>query len=145
MSIPVLWMIVGLILCVLEFIVPTAFVELTMGISAIVVALIAPAVPSLGLQVVIWLALSVLLNLLLKRIMPRTKSRLIEDAKEAQTLTEIAPGQPGRVLYEGNSWQARCADEDLAIAPHQRVHVVGRRGTTLIVLPEVLPDHLLHP
>ncbi|MBD3881547.1 NfeD family protein [Phormidium tenue FACHB-886] len=140
MSIPVLWTIAGLLLCILEFILPTAFVMLTMGVSAIIVALISPVVPSLGLQVGIWLVLSVLFNLLLKRLMPKNKSRLIEDSKEAQTLTEIAPGQLGRVLYEGNSWQARCVDEEVTIAPNQRVHVVGRRGTTLLIMPE----HLLH-
>ena len=140
MSIPVLWTIAGLILCILEFVIPTAFVELTMGISAIAVAILSPAVPSLGLQVVIWLSLSVLLNLVLKRLMPTTQPRIIEDSKEAKTLTEILPGQVGRVLYEGNSWQARCADEEAAIAVNQQVHVVGRRGTTLIVMS----DHLLH-
>jgi membrane protein implicated in regulation of membrane protease activity len=140
MSIPVLWTIAGLLLCILEFVIPTAFVELTMGISAIAVAVISPVVRSLGLQVVIWLSLSVLLNLALKRLMPARRPRIIEDAKEAKTLTEILPGQVGRVIYEGNSWQARCADEEEAIAANQQVHVVGRRGTTLIVMP----DHLLH-
>ena len=140
MSISVLWTIAGLILCILEFVIPTAFVELTMGISAIAVAILSPAVPALALQVVIWLSLSVLLNLVVKRLMPATQPRIIEDAKEAKTLTEILPGQVGRVLYEGNSWQARCADEEAAIAINQQVQVVGRRGTTLIVMP----DHLLH-
>ncbi len=140
MSIPVLWTIAGLILCILEFVIPTAFVELTMGISAIAVAVISPAVPAIGLQVAIWLGLSVLLNLILKRLMPATRPRIIEDSKEAQTLTEILPGQVGRVLYEGNSWQARCADEEVTIAAKQQVHVVERRGTTLIIMP----DHLLH-
>ncbi|WP_439648944.1 NfeD family protein [Leptolyngbya ohadii] len=48
------------------------------------------------------------------------------------------PGQTGRVIYEGNSWQARCEDEGMTIAPNQRVYVVDRRGTTLIVIPESL-------
>lgn len=135
MSIPVFWMIAGIILCVMEFIVPTAFVELTMGLSAIAIALLVPNLP-LGIQVAIWLMLSVLLNVLLKRFLPKTKSHLIEDSKEAQTLTEIPPGQTGRVLYEGNSWQARCDDEEMAIAPNQKVYVLRRQGTTLIVMPE---------
>jgi membrane protein implicated in regulation of membrane protease activity len=135
MSIPVFWMIAGVILCVMEFIVPTAFVELTMGISAIAIALLVPTLP-LGIQVALWLVLSVLLNVVLKRFLPKQKSRLIEDSHEAHTMTEILPGQTGRVLYEGNSWQARCADEEMAIAPNQKVYVVRRQGTTLIVLPE---------
>jgi membrane protein implicated in regulation of membrane protease activity len=39
------------------------------------------------------------------------------------------------VLYEGSSWQARCRDEALAIAPQQKVKVIDREGTTLIVMP----------
>jgi len=57
----------------------------------------------------------------------------------AETLTEIPAGKEGRVLYEGNLW-ARCDDHNLAIAPNQKVYLVRREGTTLIVLPE----NLLH-
>lgn len=135
---PVIWLIAGVILCVLEFVLPTAFVELTMGVSAILVGLLAQLIPQVGLQVVIWLVLSIAFNILLHRLMPKRKTRKIEDSKEAQTLTEILPGQTGRVLYEGNSWQARCDDEQMAIAPNQKVYVVGRQGTTLIVLPQAL-------
>lgn len=135
---PVIWLIAGVILCVLEFVLPTAFVELTMGVSAILVRLLAQLIPQVGLQVVIWLVLSIAFNILLHRFMPKRKTRKIEDSKEAQTLTEILPGQTGRVLYEGNSWQARCDDEQMAIAPNQKVYVVGRQGTTLIVLPQAL-------
>lgn len=135
---PILWLVAGAILCVMELVVPTAFVELTMGISAFLVALLALAIPSVGVQVAVWLVLSVVLTIALRRIFPHRPHRQMEDAKEAQTLTEILPGQTGRVLYEGNSWQARCEDEELTIAPKQRVYVVGRRGTTLIVMPESL-------
>jgi membrane protein implicated in regulation of membrane protease activity len=65
------------------------------------------------------------------------KAVLKLDATEAETLTEILPGKTGRVLYEGNSWNARC-DVGGTIAPQQRVYVVGRKGTTLIVVPELL-------
>ncbi|NJR65146.1 MAG: NfeD family protein [Leptolyngbyaceae cyanobacterium CRU_2_3] len=135
MSTPVIWMLAGVSLCIMEFIIPTAFVELTMGISAIAIALTASSLP-LGLQVALWLMLSVLLNVLLKRFIPKQKSRLIEDAKEARTLTEILPGEAGRVIYEGNSWRARCEDEEQAIAPNEKVYVIRRQGTTLIVMPE---------
>jgi len=46
-------------------------------------------------------------------------------------------GKEGRVLYEGN-FLARCDDHNLAIAPNQKVYLVRREGTTLIVLPENL-------
>jgi membrane protein implicated in regulation of membrane protease activity len=136
MTLPVLWLIAGIALCVLEFVVPTAFIELTMGISAIVVAVLARFVPHLGIQVAIWLALSITLTMLSRRFLPKPRNRTIEDSKEAKTLTGIPPGEVGRVLYEGNSWQARCADDELAIGANQRVYIVERRGTTLIVMPE---------
>jgi membrane protein implicated in regulation of membrane protease activity len=132
---PLFWLIAGIALCLMELVLPTAFVELTMGISAIIVAGFALLVPHFALQVTLWLILSVILSLLLRRLMPPQKHPKIADAQEAQTLTEILPGQTGRVLYEGNSWQARCEDEELTIAPHQKVYVTDRRGTTLIVMP----------
>ncbi|MBF2075377.1 MAG: NfeD family protein [Synechococcales cyanobacterium C42_A2020_086] len=138
MSAPLLWLIAGVLLCVMEFVLPTAFVELTMGLSAILVAFIAFVVPSFGVQVAIWFGLSLALTLLLRRFLPKRSSSKLIDAHEAQTLTAIPAGQTGRVLYEGNSWQARCEDESLTIAPNQIVYVVGRRGTTLLVLPKSL-------
>jgi membrane protein implicated in regulation of membrane protease activity len=135
---PVLWLAAGLLLCLLELVVPTAFVEFVMGLSAIVVALVAIVVPTVSVQIVLWLLLSVVLTLLTRRFVSRGRSEAIADSHEAKTLTAIAPGQVGRVLYEGNSWQACCGDEDLEILPDERVYVVGRRGTTLIVMPAAI-------
>ncbi|NEQ28775.1 MAG: NfeD family protein, partial [Microcoleus sp. SIO2G3] len=82
------------------------------------------------------LILSVVLTFATRRFISHGKADSIADAREAKTLTAIAPGAIGRVLYEGNSWQARCGDDDLEILPNQPVYVVGRRGTTLIVMPD---------
>ncbi|GAB4159688.1 MAG: NfeD family protein [Cyanobacteria bacterium J069] len=125
----------------MEVVLPTAFVEFVMGLSALVVAFVALAVPQVSLQVVLWLGLSVLLVVLSRRFIPQRRSRLIEDSLEARTLTSIPPGEAGRVIYEGNSWRARCEDENLAIAADQKVVVVERQGTTLIVLPENMVNH----
>lgn len=138
MSPSVIWLIAGIVLCMMEVVLPTAFVEFVMGISALIVAFVALSVPQVGLQVMLWLVLSVSLTVLSRRFIPQRRSRLIEDSHEARTLTSIPPGETGRVIYEGNSWQARCEDESLAIAADQKVVVVERRGTTLIVLPEHL-------
>jgi len=117
----------------MEALLPTAFTELTLGISAIIVGLLAFVIPQVGIQVALWLILSVLLLLLFRRFMHTQPPRLLEDSREAQALTEIMPGQLGRVIYEGNSWQA-LSESDRAIAPNQPVVVIGRRGTTLIVM-----------
>lgn len=136
LSAPILWLVAGLVLCLMELLVPTAFVELTMGIAAVIVACVAWFVPSLVVQMVLWLGLSAGLTVALRRLLPQRSTPTINDAKHAKTLTAIAPGQTGRVIYEGNSWRARCEDDQRAIPPDQPVYVVGRRGTTLIVLPE---------
>ena len=139
-SYTVIWLLAGAVLCLTELFLPSAFVAFIMGISAFVVALLSQTgLVSLWLQVVVWLLLSTFLIVISRRFVqqPRRKSK-IQDAIIAETLTEIPPGKTGRVLYEGNSWQARCDDEKLNIAPHQRVYLVRRQGTTLIVMPENL-------
>jgi membrane protein implicated in regulation of membrane protease activity len=137
-----LWLLAGSILCLLELFLPTAFVAFLMGISALVVAIAALILPSaFPLQVVLWLLLSTALVFLSRRFLPPPRASKNLEAKEAQTLTEIPAGETGRVLYEGNSWRARCEDDTEAIASNQKVYVVRREGTTLIVLPQNLLHH----
>lgn len=130
------WLLAGVTLCLIEFVVPTAFVAFVMGLSALIVAAFSKVLP-LNLQIILWMTLSLLAVLGSRRLISR-RAALKLDATEAETLTEIPPGQPGRVLYEGNSWIARCETFDGTIAPHQKVYVVGRKGTTLIIVPEGL-------
>lgn len=139
MSPTIIWLLVGAILCLLELFVPTAFVEFMMGLSAFAVAGLSLILPQFSVQVVLWMLLSLISIVASRRILSKWKSpRTLEAAKEAETLTAIAPGEAGRVLYEGNSWRARCDDPQMAIAPKQKVLVVGRQGNTLIVMPEYL-------
>ncbi|RCJ23901.1 hypothetical protein A6S26_20075 [Nostoc sp. ATCC 43529] len=141
-SFTLIWLLAGAVLCLTELFLPSAFVAFMMGISAFIVALLSGVgLTSVWLQIVVWLLLSTTLIVLSRRFLqPRRRKSKIQDAVTAETLTEIPPGKTGRVLYEGNSWQARCDDDKFSIAPHQRVYVVRREGTTLIVIPE----NLLH-
>ncbi len=132
----VVWLIAGLALCLIEFVLPTAFVAFVMGLSALIVAFVATFLP-LNAQIALWMVLSAVMVLGSRRFISR-RAALKLDATEAETLTDISPGKSGRVLYEGNSWSARCETFDGTIAPHQKVYVVGRKGTTLIVVPEGL-------
>jgi membrane protein implicated in regulation of membrane protease activity len=120
----------------MELLLPTAFLESALGVSALIVALLTGIVPTFSGQVVLWMVLSLLMFWGLRRFVPKTTPPVLRDATEARTLTAIPAGRTGRVLYEGNSWQARCSDDEVAIAPDQSVFVVGRQGNTLIVLPE---------
>ena len=139
MSHPALiWLMAGSILCLIEVVIPNAFVTFVMGISAIITAAIALIVPIWGLQVFIWLLLSTALVVVSRRwFHPKSQRIIIKDAQEGETITAIAPGKAGRVLYEGNSWRAKCEDESIVISPQEKVYVVRRRGNTLIVLPDL--------
>lgn len=139
LSAPLLWLIAGAILCLMEFTIPTAFVEFMLGIAALVVAAVSLVVPQFSLQVVLWIVLSTGLIFLSRRFFtPRRRAVRADEDQEGKTITEIYPGEAGRILYEGNSWRAKCADEEMAIAPNQKVYVVGREGNTLVVLPRSL-------
>jgi membrane protein implicated in regulation of membrane protease activity len=80
---------------------------------------------------------SIGLTVLVRALPRRPKRRSLVDDTQGKTLTAIAPGETGRVLYEGNSWQARCADDSLAIEADRSVYIVEHRGTTLMVMPEL--------
>jgi membrane protein implicated in regulation of membrane protease activity len=132
-----IWLIIGTGLCLTELLFPTAFVALMMGLSAFIVALLSGVIGTLWLQVVVWLVISVLLILMSQRLLPKPRRRKqFQDAVIGETISEIFPGKAGRVLYEGNSWRARCDDDKLYIAAGEAVYVVQREGTTLIVMPQ---------
>ncbi|MGB3296459.1 MAG: NfeD family protein [Phormidesmis sp.] len=135
MNAALIWVIIGVVLCTMELLLPTAFIESALGVSALVVALLAVFVPSVNYQIVLWMVLSILTFWVLKRFIPNRTARTLRESTEARTTTAISPGQVGRVVYEGNSWQARCNDREVSIAPDQEVFVVERKGNTLIVVP----------
>ena len=137
MTITVIWLIVGACFCLSELFIPTAFVAFMMGISAFLVALLSLVLGNLWLQALCWLLLSTSLIVLSRKYLsPRRRKSKISDAILAETIAEIPAGKTGRVLYEGNSWRARCDDDKVLIAAYQRVYVIRREGTTLIVMPE---------
>jgi membrane protein implicated in regulation of membrane protease activity len=132
-----LWVVAGAILCLMEFFFPTAFIEFMMGLSALLVAVVSLFVPSFSAQVALWLLFSTLLVMLSRRFLsPKRQISLRGEAREGETITAIPPGEAGRVLYEGNSWRAKCGDEERAIAPNEKVYIIGREGNTLIVMPQ---------
>ncbi len=135
MNAALLWVIIGAVLCVMELLLPTAFIESALGVSAFIVALLTLVVPSVSYQIALWAVFSALILWALKRFIPNRTAYTLREATEARTTTAIMPGQVGRVIYEGNSWQARCNDDQAFIGPGQEVFVVERKGNTLIVIP----------
>ncbi|MGB3786554.1 MAG: NfeD family protein [Phormidesmis sp.] len=131
----VIWIAIGVVFCLMEVLIPTAFLESAFGISAFGVALLSLVVRGLNYQIVLWMLLSALIFWGLKRFVPNPTAPALRQATEARTTTAIQPGKTGRVIYEGNSWQARCEDRQASIGPDQEVFVLERKGNTLIVIP----------
>ena len=67
MNAALLWVIIGAVLCAMEILLPTAFIESALGVSAFIVALLTTVVPSLNYQIALWMVLSVVIFWALKR------------------------------------------------------------------------------
>jgi membrane protein implicated in regulation of membrane protease activity len=137
-----LWLIIGAILFVIELLVPlpTFLIAGALGLAAIITAAIAIVLPIPALQILVWMLVSAILARVSRQFIPKDSSQL-QDASEGVTLTAIAAGESGRVQYEGGSWKAKCDDPQIAIAAKQKVIVLRRQGTTLIVVPESWLNH----
>jgi len=131
------WLIIGMALCVIELLVPlpTFLIAGAMGVAALCVAAIALILPLPALQIFAWMVISGLLVMVSRRFIPKDSQQL-QESREGITLTAIPAGETGRVRHEGVSWKARCDDPRVAIAAQQKVIVLRREGTTLIVVPE---------
>ncbi|MDX1977492.1 MAG: NfeD family protein [Pseudanabaenaceae cyanobacterium bins.68] len=132
------WFISGIALLVLELMVPlpTMLVAGALGIGAVIVSGLLWLIPLPPLvQFLLWAVSSGLFVLYSRRFVP-THQRQIKEDDEAVTLTEILPGQAGRVKYEGSSWKARCEDLKVSIPAHETVYVLRKQGTTLVVMPK---------
>jgi membrane protein implicated in regulation of membrane protease activity len=127
------WIILGFIFLLLGLTVgePTAA---SLGIAAIITAIAALTITSLPLQVVLWGVLSIALTIVLRGMVP-TPTRDEQPDTQAIVSEAIPKGGVGWVSYEGALWKARCQISDITIDRGQTVHVVGRQGLTLIVLP----------
>lgn len=154
---PWFWLATGILLCLIELFLNQfrlkkyKLIALIMGISALTVSGFLGWLTltldfdwqyimyeDFNLQIMFWMGLSLSSIIWLRPAFTQHKKFTIPQATEAKTLTEILPGETGRVLYEGSFWQARCAERSEAIAPDQKVYVLHREGNTLIVTSENL-------
>ena len=136
------WLLIGIALCVIELLVPlpTFMIAGAMGLAALLVGLIALILPIPALQILAWMLISAMLAVASRRFIPKDSHQL-KEASEVVTLTEIPAGETGRVRYEGGSWKAKCDNPQIAIAAQQKVIILRRQGTTLIVVPENWLSH----
>ncbi len=122
LSAEVIWFLIGIAFFVLEMVVP-AFVICFFGVGAWVTALVLLFVSmSLNMQLVVFLASSLLSLFLLRKYIQRIftgdrKADAIDSAlafkgEEAVVTETIAPPAQGKVKYSGTTWKAR-ADEKI--------------------------------
>lgn len=139
-----LWLIAGLVLIFLEFIVP-GFVICFFGCGALLVAGALAIWPDLGSAAVVGLFIVFSLALLfgLRRFMPKTFRGTKEEVhadpdaddvagQHVKVVEAIDPNVPGKVEFRGTLWIAAC---DTAVPAGAVVEVVRRDNLTLHVRP----------
>lgn len=134
----VIWFILGFILFLLEFAVP-GLILFFFAVGAWIVALLTFLFePSINVQLLAFLASSIVTILLfrksLKNIMwSRKNATEIEDefiGKTGIAETFIAPGHNGKVDFKGTTWDAKS---DEIIEKGENVTVIGNESILLIV------------
>jgi membrane protein implicated in regulation of membrane protease activity len=136
-SLPVIWLLIGVILITIEFasMGATALISEVAGFTAFLIAGLALLIPEVHIQVIIWVAISLIAIWYSRRFIPKGQLSSL-DAQEGRTLTPIPKGQAGRVRFEGQSWRAVSADPDLDIPANTEVTIMTQQGNTLVVMPK---------
>ncbi len=143
-NITTIFMIVGVVFIVSEFIIPGAVV-IFLGLSAIIVGLLRylGIVDSLVHSITWWFIISLALIILLRGVAQRfvggekEKSNTDEDVDaigEVVVVVEnISSGSEGRVEFRGTTWGAIS---DMTILKGTRVKIIGRDNLSWIVNSE---------
>ena len=137
----VIWIIAGLALLLLEFVVP-GLIIFFFGVGALVVAVLMGIFGdlSLNLQLVIFLATSVVLLFLLRRFLqpvfmgktsgPDGSESDVYNGEKVSVTEAINPPREGKVTLHGTSWRAEC---DQTVAEGELVEVIKRKNLVLTV------------
>nr|WP_321405434.1 NfeD family protein [uncultured Carboxylicivirga sp.] len=134
----VIWFIAGVILLLLEFVIPGIFI-MFFGIGAWITALCVYLFePSLGIQFLIFSATSILSLVFLRKVIMKKTQNVEVDADEefighqGTCLTPINEEEAGRIEFKGTQW---TAVSDVAIEANQKVRIISKDGLTLRVEP----------
>ncbi|RZM82285.1 NfeD family protein [Leptolyngbya iicbica] len=130
---PTPWIVGGCCLLAFSLVLPNPPI-VALGLASLVTAIAAVRLPTLPSQLLICSILAAVFTLVMRGLLPQ-ESKELAAAPTARVCDAIAPGELGRVHYEGAIWHARCQISDVAIAPQTQVRVIERQGNTLIVLP----------
>jgi membrane protein implicated in regulation of membrane protease activity len=138
LNISLIWFLVGFVFFILEFLIP-GFVLFFFAVGAWIVSLLSVFIDlTFNMQLVIFLASTVLSILLLRKWLKKiifTKKYIseIEDefiGKTAIAETFIGPGNEGKVEFRGISWNANSED---TIQKGETVVIAGNQSIKLIV------------
>lgn len=136
----IIWFIIGLVLFLLELVLP-GFVIFFFGVGAWITALLCLAAnPGINTQVLVFAVTSVLSLLALRKMIQKRffysrqeLSDQVEDeftGREATALTDLEPGKTGKVEFKGTSWDA---ESDSVIHKGSRVVINKKENFKLFV------------
>ena len=135
----VIWIIIGFVLFLLEFVLP-GLILFFFAVGAWIVAILCLLLDlSINQQLIIFLISSIVSILLLRKWFSKIlwdrkhSSELLEDeflGKTAIAETSISPGKNGKVDFKGTTWQA--ASED-TIEKGENVIIIGNESILLLV------------
>ena len=140
-----LWFIVGLILALAEFVMP-GFIVVFFGFGAWLTAAAVwlGLIESFNAQLIVFLVSSIASLLLLRKRGEKYFKGLISKRLEGETSmddirgqkaiasTDVLPGNPGEVEFNGTAWKA---ESGVKIVKGSQVEIVERRGLVLVVKP----------
>jgi inner membrane protein len=138
-----LWFILGLILFLLELVIPGFFIFF-FGLGAWVTALVClVAEPGTNLQIIIFALVSVISLVALRKIIQKKffyskgkESEEVEDeftGKEAVAINEFGQDHIGKVEFKGTTWKAESKSP---VKNGDRVIIIGKENFKLIVEPK---------
>ncbi|MBN2531712.1 MAG: NfeD family protein [Spirochaetales bacterium] len=140
--IALIWLIAGLLMIGVEFIIP-GFVIFFFGVGAIILSALTWLIPALRnnfiLQLIIWLissgfALGFFRKFFSKIFKGKVQKDTGEDefvCKTAEVIEPINQNKPGRVSFEGTTWKAITYDENIKAG--DIVEILKKDNLTLIV------------
>jgi len=137
------WFILGLVLLLLELVVP-GFVIIFFGVGAWITALVCLiANPGINLQAAIFAVTSLIALLDFRKMIQNKfiyskddKSEAIEDeftGREAIAINDFGPGTTGKVEFRGTQWNAESGSE---IKSGQHLIIIEKVNVKLIVKPK---------
>jgi membrane protein implicated in regulation of membrane protease activity len=139
----VVWFIIGLVLFLLELVLP-GFVIFFFGVGAWLTALLClVANPGLNLQAIVFAVTSILSLVALRKIIQKKffyskdeLSRDVEDefsGREAIAISDFGPGKNGKVEFKGTQWTAESSS---AVREGDRVVIKEKENFKLFVEPK---------